>query len=65
MDKKNKGIDFPDHYHDHLSRIRQWVNGFEAAGKSGPVNIDTLRQIQLFLSDLKAGRYKHIKSPKP
>lgn len=42
----------PAHFVEHLGRIRQWIDGFEAAGKVGPVNKDTLRQIQLWLKDL-------------
>ena len=37
----------------HLGYIRCWIQGFEAAGKSGPHVSDTLRQVQLLLGEAK------------
>lgn len=43
----------PEHFDRHLSYIRQWIEGFEASGKKGPHAADTLRQVQIFLKELK------------
>jgi hypothetical protein len=32
-----------------LSRVRQWIEGFEAAGKKGPPHADALRKAQILL----------------
>ncbi len=42
----------PEHFVRHLGMMRQWIDGFEASGKTGPANKDTLRQIQIWLRDL-------------
>lgn len=42
----------PEHFDRHLGHIRQWIAGFEAAGKSGPAHADTLRQIQIWLRNV-------------
>jgi len=49
--KKPKLPKPPEHFDEYLGRIRQWIDGFEAAGKQGPVNKDVLRQIQIWLRD--------------
>jgi hypothetical protein len=41
----------PAHFYEHIARIRQWIDGFQAAGGKGPANQDTLRQIQVWLAD--------------
>lgn len=51
MAKKN-AIVVPEHFQRNLGYIRQWCEGFEAAGKKGPPHADVLRQVQLFLRDL-------------
>lgn len=43
----------PEHFDRHLGYIRQWIDGFEAAGKKGPYAADPLRQVQNFLKELK------------
>lgn len=48
MTKKAK---VPEHFDRHLAHIRYWFTGFEAAGKKVPACIDTLRQIQNWLSE--------------
>lgn len=45
----------PEHFNHHLGYIRTWIDGFEAAGKTGPHAKDTLRQVQQFLLELKKG----------
>ena len=40
-------------YNKELGKIRQWIDGFEAAGKQGPVSKDMLRQIQIWLKEAK------------
>lgn len=37
----------PEHFERHLGKIRQWFDGFAAAGGNTAVDRDTLRQIQL------------------
>jgi hypothetical protein len=49
--KSCERVKAPPHFYEHLGRIRQWICGFQAAGKEGPVNADTLRQIQLWLKE--------------
>ena len=41
----------PNHFYEGLGRIRQWIDGFEAAGKHGPFDKDVLRQIQVWIKD--------------
>lgn len=36
-----------------LSRVRQWVEGFEAAGKRGPAHSDGIRNAQIVLGSAK------------
>lgn len=36
-----------------LGYIRCWIQGFEAAGKTGPHDSDVLRQVQMILKDMK------------
>lgn len=41
--------EIPAHFYAALGKIRQWIDGFEAAGKPGPVDKDVLRQIQVWI----------------
>ncbi len=41
----------PEHFYQRLGKIRQWIDGFEAAGKTGPCDKDVLRQIQIWIQD--------------
>lgn len=53
---KPKPAPVPDHFYKGLGKIRQWIDGFEAAGKHGPCDKDTLRQIELWLRELDRSR---------
>ena len=46
----------PDHFDRGLGRLRQWVDGFEAAGGTGPVDKDVLRQIQIWIAEERKAR---------
>ena len=43
-----------DHQHKSLGYLRCWIQGFEAAGKTGPHAADALRQMQVILARAKA-----------
>lgn len=49
---KKKYAPPPAHFNDYLGHVRQWIDGFEAAGKRGPAHKDVLRQVQLYLKEL-------------
>lgn len=40
-------------FYNSLAKTRQWIDGFEAAGKSGPCDKDMLRQLQIWLKEAK------------
>lgn len=48
--------EIPAHFYPSLGKIRQWIDGFEAAGKHGPCDKDVLRQMQNWIKDYEAGR---------
>jgi hypothetical protein len=39
--------------HKQLGYLRCWIDGFNAAGKTGPHAADVLRQVQILLGDAK------------
>lgn len=49
---KKKYIPPKEHFARHLGKVRQWIDGFEAAGKRGPACKDTLRQIEVWMEGL-------------
>lgn len=56
MSEKNESRPpIPEHFVKGLGRLRQWIDGFEAAGKHGPVDKDVLRQIQIWIKDYERG----------
>lgn len=42
-----------DSFYKSLAKTRQWIDGFEAAGKQGPCDGHVLRLMQIWLREAK------------
>lgn len=45
-----------EHLRHHLGHVRQWIEGFEASGKKGPVHADAIRQLQILIQNAVPGK---------